>query len=278
MPLNFPSNPVTFQTTIQGGKTWTYDGVHWQPGGTSGYQGSLGYQGSTGTGVTSNTSSLIIFAAGNTTVSPITLTSGNTLSTANAGVLEYNGTDLYFTPSGQQRGVIAAEQYYIVQNTTSQANTTGATTLGLFANVGVTLSSQTVYKFDGQFALVKFVGTTSHTVATTFGGTANNYNILYNVAEGDAGGTVGTLATATRLISANTTANVVITGALTGAQQVVNITMNGTISVNSGGTFIPRFALSAAPGGAYFVVAGSYFKISPVGTYSGANIVIGTWA
>jgi hypothetical protein len=53
--------------------------------------------------------------------------------------------------------------------------------------------------------------------------------------------------------------------------------LSGTVSVNAGGTFIPQYQLSAAPGGAYTVALGAYFLIYPVGT-SGSNTSVGTWA
>ena len=52
---------------------------------------------------------------------------------------------------------------------------------------------------------------------------------------------------------------------------------NARLSVNAGGTFIPQYSLSAAPGGAYTSQPGSYFLIYPVGA-SGANVSVGTWA
>jgi hypothetical protein len=53
--------------------------------------------------------------------------------------------------------------------------------------------------------------------------------------------------------------------------------VRGTVSVNAGGTLIPQYTLSAAPGGAYSTAAGSYFMIYPIGA-SGANVNVGTWA
>lgn len=47
--------------------------------------------------------------------------------------------------------------------------------------------------------------------------------------------------------------------------------------INAGGTFIPQYQLSAAPGGAYTTAIGSYFLIYPIGA-AGNNTNIGTWA
>ena len=51
----------------------------------------------------------------------------------------------------------------------------------------------------------------------------------------------------------------------------------GVLSVNTGGTLIPQYSLSAAPGGAYTTAAGSYMLIYPIGA-SGSNVSVGTWA
>jgi hypothetical protein len=53
--------------------------------------------------------------------------------------------------------------------------------------------------------------------------------------------------------------------------------VKGVVSINAGGTFIPQYTLSAAPGGAYSTAAGSYIRINPLSA-SGANTSVGTWA
>jgi len=112
-----------------------------------------------------------------------------------------------------------------------------------------------------------------------FGGTATTNNILWynhytNV------GIAGALsnATATHAIGAT----IVTTGAA-GTNGITTATITfihkgfGTVSIANGGTFIPQYTLSAAPGGAYTTTAGSYFLIYPIGA-AGANINVGTWA
>ena len=61
------------------------------------------------------------------------------------------------------------------------------------------------------------------------------------------------------------------------ANVVIGFIIRGTVSINAGGTFIPQYTLSAAPGGAYSTVAGSYIRIAPLSA-SGANTNVGTWA
>lgn len=177
------------------------------------------------------------------------------------------------TVNGLGTGRIPAEQFYRLDSALVGANATGAQSV---FGVGVTLVGSTVYQFQGVYLLFKTAGTTSHTVSLLFGGTATVNNIAYTIGWNattsynvpNSGGyfTAATQATATVITSAR------INAADYGVYQVF-----GTVSVNAGGTFIPQYQLSAAPGGAYTTAIGSYFKISPLGA-SGSNISIGTWS
>jgi len=199
-----------------------------------------------------------------------------TLTTATVGNMEYNGSELYFTPLALQRGLIPNLQYYRLNTTFGGVNATG---IQRIFGVGTTLSSSTVYAFHGVFNLLKTIGTTSHTVSTSFGGGATVNNVTYNIIGGDGNGTWGGRASgaAVNSIAINTTASTAITGALTAATQFLWVTVSGTVSINAGGTFIPQYSLSAAPGGTYSTQIGSYFSIYPIGA-AGANTSIGTWS
>ena len=224
------------------------------------------------TGLTTN----IALPAGSTSLAPLDFTSGTNLTTPISGAMEYDGTRLMFTPIGTQRGVIPGMQIYRLDSGLAGANSgTAQSILG----VGVTLTAGTVYAFEHQYALAKTAGTTSHTVGYSFGGTATINNILWYshyTQSGVAGGMPG--GTSTHAIATNV--------GLTGAATSTGITTAsigfihkgfGTISINAGGTLIPQYNLSAAPGGAYTTTAGSYFAIWPIGA-AGANINVGTWA
>ena len=196
--------------------------------------------------------------------------------TATAGQVEYNGTIQTFTPLGTQRGVVPAEQFFALNAVLAGANATGAQNI---FGVGVTLSSSTQYEFEIVFTISKGAGTTSHTFAFGFGGTATINNIGYIANIADNSTNVGTSNTtqAGRLNSIFTVGSTVLTGAITSATYAIEVIVKGTVSINAGGTFIPQYTLSAAPGGAYTTQAGSYMKIKPIGV-SGANVSVGTWA
>lgn len=208
------------------------------------------------------------------TTPPIILNS-TALGTAVTGELEYDGGELYFTPSGTQRGLVPSAQYFRLNSSLAGANATGAQNI---FGVGCTVSSNTVYQFESVFVLGKTAGTTSHTISFGFGGTATTNNTGY-LAINQAGTNQSDVPYAgaqfTKWIV--TTSLDVVTTSITAASSYRWVTLRGTVSVNAGGTFIPQYSLSAAPGGAYTSQSGSYFLIYPIGE-SGSNTNVGTWA
>ena len=202
--------------------------------------------------------------------------SSTALVTAIAGLWEYDGFVNYVTPSGTQRGVVPGMQYYALNGTLAGANVnTAQNVLG----VGVTLSSSTRYAFEAVYALSKTAGTTSHTTGIGFGGTATINNIGYWAQAGsiNSNGFVDLSNSASFQYYIQTAANTVLNGAQAAASTFRLYKISGTVSVGTGGTFIPQYTLSAAPGGAYTTAAGCWFRIYPIGA-AGSNISVGTWA
>lgn len=216
----------------------------------------------------------VTFDAGTASVAPIVLTSGTNLTSATAGSKEYDGKVEYFTPQGTQRGVVPAAQYYELNSTFAGANGTSAQP---FLNVGCTLSSSTVYEFEAQFNVSKSAGVNSHSFNILFGGTATLNNIGYQATYGTSTVSfVGSFGSIFMLAPQVATSTNLLAG-LTSATQFIVIRIKGVVSVNVGGTFIPQYILSVAPGGAYTTAVSSFMKISPIGA-SGSNINVGTWA
>lgn len=198
------------------------------------------------------------------------------LSTASAGTLEYDGTIPYFTPLSTQRGVIPGMQYYRLNSTLAGSNVNTAQSM---LGVGVTLSSSTVYAFQAFYLIVKTAGATSHTIGLGFGGTATVNNLSYSGISNWTATTsnpLGARASPWTFYS-DTLANTTASNALAAAGTYYHIWFSGTVSVNAGGTFIPQYTLSAAPGGAYTTQIGSNFLIYPIGAV-GSNTSVGTWS
>ena len=208
-------------------------------------------------------------------MSILVLTSDTLIATAAAGNIEYSSPIFTGTPVGTQRGIVPTQQYYRLDAAYAGSNV--ATAQSVFG-VGVTLSASTVYEFEICAVFSKTAGTTSHNFQFNFGGTATVNNILYNGFAEYAAGAIP-IPNATSIygyISNAVTANTAING-LTVASITHGHVIKGTVSINAGGTFIPQYTLSAAPGGAYSTQIGSYIRINPLSA-SGAATNVGTWS
>jgi hypothetical protein len=209
-------------------------------------------------------------------MSILVLTSDTLIGTAAAGNIEYSSPIFTGTPVGTQRGIVPTQQYYRLNADLTGANV--ATVQSIF-NVGVTLSASTVYEFEYSAILTKIAGTTSHTFSIGFGGTATLNNLIYVGTTANKDGSVPPFITTTSLnaIASNSTANLTLVSGITSATESIFLAIKGTVSINAGGTFIPQYTLSAAPGGAYSTLTGSYIKINPLSA-SGAATNVGTWS
>lgn len=216
----------------------------------------------------------LLLTTGTSSVAPLKLLSGTNLTTATAGAVEYDGKVVYSTPAG--RGVSPSMMFYRLN-----ANLTGSnvSTEQPVYGVGVTLQAGTIYAFSGIYQLQKSSNSTSHTIGTSFGGTATLNNINAGILW-----TRAAVATASSNMDAfssfhafaTSAANLVLTGSIATANQTFVARIAGTVSIDASGTFIPQYKLSAN-GGPYATLAGSYFSIWPIGA-AGANTSVGPWA
>lgn len=150
-------------------------------------------------------------------------------------------------------------------NTAQKAFNLGSSTNGAFNVLG-----GTTYAFEACYNITN-TGTTSHTWATLFGGTATFTVFQYQVF----GNSVGTANTAAAgglsgfCTSASTA--VVCTAASVSATEQVTVEIVGYFKVNAAGTIIPQVQLSAAPGGAQTMLAGSFIRFWAVPTGAVGN-------
>jgi hypothetical protein len=205
-------------------------------------------------------------------MSILALTTNTLTSPAAAGNIEYSSPIFAATPIGTQRGIVPTQQYYRLDSAYVGSNVNTAQSM---FGVGVTLSASTVYEFEALIHLNKTAGTTSHTISFGFGGIATVNNIQYLCSAAFVGSTAVATADSFKIVTVTT--STAVTLATTSATATYMGVIKGTVSVNAGGTFIPQYTLSAAPGGAYSTVAGSYIRINPLSA-SGAATNVGTWA
>jgi hypothetical protein len=162
-----------------------------------------------------------------------------------------------------------APDYLFRALSANTAYTNGTSAQNWFASSGaVAVLANTTYLFDG--TLHQTTGTTSHTLALSFAGTASLTDITYGawVAPGAINTTVATAAF-TQVRQATST---VVSAAITLAGVMARVV--GIVRINAAGTFIPQFTFSVAPG-AGNVLSGTYFRMVPLG--DGSLTTIGTW-
>jgi hypothetical protein len=144
----------------------------------------------------------------------------------------------------------------------------------------VTVQAATTYFFEAIYQLSN-TGTTSHTWGTLFtlAGGASVTGIRYTVM-GVSGVTSAVTISTTGILNIDVATVVPVTAASTSATEFVHLVLKGYVAVNAGGTMCPSMQASARPGASgtpgVIVLAGSYFRMWPVGTNSVASV--GSWA
>ena len=223
--------------------------------------------------VFSNTGAYLTLASANglAGVTALKLTAGTFATAPQAGSMNYDGTVFRMTAATGNESVTMNSYFYRPAANVALANVATAQS---WLGAGVTVQSNVVYQFNGLFNLVT-TGTTSHTEAIGFGGTATLINIGYLSIRGNANAITATTGNVYSVYHTSN-ASTVQTGAFTTAQNVY-YQLSGTVSSNVTGTFIPQLTFSAAPGGTSTVVTGAYFQLTPLQAGSG-NVNIGTWA
>lgn len=213
-----------------------------------------------------------VTAAGTTSIAPINITSGTNLTTAAAGAMEYDGKVIYSTPNASNRGVSPSVHYMAL--TADFTGTNVNTAQKIFngsTNGAITLPGATSYEME-MVAHIHTTGTTSHTIGISFGGTATLTSIGYQVTVTNAATEVlGSSQTLWVTVATNT---VLTTATATATHH--SIMVKGVVRVNAGGTFIPQYQWSAAPGVAGVTLANSYIKLTPIGSNTVASV--GNWS
>ncbi len=198
---------------------------------------------------------------------------GGALGAPVDGYIEYDGNQFYATEG--TRMLLPAEQYFRLNSNFAGANVNTAQDL---LPVDPSVIAGVQYDYELIYGVTKAAGVTSHTFATSFAGTATFNNFFRHVIVGGNASAATSNALAP-LFHGYLTAvtSTVMTTAIAAAAANIWVRESGTFSVSGSGTIIPQYTLSAAPGGAYSTVAGSWMRIKPTGA-AGANIAIGSWA
>lgn len=180
---------------------------------------------------------------------------------------------LFAGPTAASEGVVAAKQIATVQGSAVALtnNITTAQSLFASANDALTALAATTYRFKGKFFVN--TGTTTHTTAFGFGGTATATSIRYQAKLWS--GTSGTINTTAPSVVDHNALTAKVLNATSGAAFTL-IEVEGIVRVNAGGTLIPQITFSAGPTGTCEVAVDSFMELAPIGTNTVA--AVGAWA
>jgi hypothetical protein len=216
-------------------------------------------------------------AAGTTALAPLTFQSGTNLTTATAGVMEYDGVIPMFTHAASERGVLSTEQWICNTATVTLLNQTAAQPIFQSPTNGrVTVAGSTTYQFECAFDLTA-MSATSGSFGFAIGGTATLNSIKWRsmASKSTVVGTVFKMETVNGvgyLIS--TSAAVTQINPANNTTTTGNAEIRGLIRVNAGGTIIPQVSLTTAA--TAIVGVNSYFRLWPVG--SNTAVSLGNWS
>ena len=249
---------ITVTGNVQGGNLRT-SGLVSATGNVTG-QNIVGYVRPTAGGTTAGTAA-------------VQLSSGSLLVTPAGGSFEYDGTAFYATPTASQRGTLTPIIYQILSADYTGADSSSAQKVfNASVNGALTVDGSTTYAFEAIYYITRAAGTNSHTTSVLFGGTATLTSITFRA--DSTSSTINALTTPSVIYGTSTSA--VVTGASTSATENIIIKLNGIIRTNAGGTLIPQFQYSAAPGGAPTILKNSYILFRPLNNSS--TTYVGNWS
>jgi len=224
--------------------------------------------GNVGIGVTPAGTSILELKAGTASVAPFEFNAGTNLTSANAGSVEYDGTNFYVTPTTgttEQRGVIPSTQQFVL----SAAGSAFGAAIGNFfgSNSAIQLAASTTYSIEAYCYFLKTTAGTA-TWAPTFSSapTVTHATIEYTPITGFTTSIItGAMVVAEATANAVATMTFTATGSLTTAVYHVAkfkifVTTNAATNLRfnvtqSAGTMTPQ--------------AGSWYTVRKVATNSG---------
>ena len=213
--------------------------------------------------------------AGTSTVAPILLRSGVTLTTPLSGAYEYDGSAMYATTNAiHGRGAIP-----VLLFTTGAGPTVAApliaTNCPIFPTATDSLSVvAATYRIRGVIGVV-CAGTVANILRLSIKGpgTAVVSSIAYSATATNGNATTPLSATMS-YITTEVAADVTPASAVAATNRTIMI--DGFIRIGTAGTLTPSVSFSAAPGGALSFKANNFLEFTPIG--SNTVVSCGSWA
>jgi hypothetical protein len=236
---------------------------------------TTGLVSATGNVTGGNVNGFVRPTAGTATIPALSFVSGTNMTTAGAGAFEYDGAAFYGTPSASNRGVLDTTHFmalaidYIGSDSSTAQKVFN---LGTGAAGAITLPASTSYFMEAIYYITRAVGSNSHNLSTLFALGSALTGITYTA---DTTSTTGnTLGTVSRIYATAATATAV-TGASTSSTENITVVIRGIVRTNTSTTFTPQVKYDSAPGGAPTFLAGSYIRLTPIG--SSSVTFVGNW-
>ena len=219
-------------------------------------------------------------SVGTSSLAGLQFASGDLLTTAAAGAVEYDATTLYFTPLANQRGVVESTQFVVTSlpNTLTQSTTAQPVFDNVVANGQIRLSGSTTYFIEGLYLINNTaIPSAAHSVSILFTPENPLTSISYIADVTTSSGAPSAGATTiSRTSSVSVTATQITPAGTTTNSEYISVALRGTIRTNSAGNVAPLIQYNTnAPGGVSTVLTNSYIKFTPVGTSAVTNV--GNW-
>jgi hypothetical protein len=225
-------------------------------------------------GIGATPSAVLTLKAGTATAStaPLKFTSGTNLTTAEAGVIEYDGTAFYADVAASTRTTLVAQQSVVLNTAYTLTSQTPAQKIFNNTTNGTVTLPVGTYFFECFYSLSSMSASSGSFGFALVAGTATFTQQWRSEAQkGTATLTTATVTQTTYSTAANTTI------ATASVNTVGWAYISGIINVTVAGTITPSVSLGVAA--AAVVGVGSYFKISAVSpTNSTTNVTVGNWS
>jgi hypothetical protein len=236
---------------------------------------TVGLVSATGNVVGGNVNAFVRPTAGTATVPALSFATGTNMTTPTAGAVEYDGVTFYGTPNASNRGVLDTSHFMALAVDYTGNDSSSAQkvfNLGTGTAGAITLPGSTSYFMEATYYITRTVGSNSHTLSTLFAVSSALTGITYTA---DTTSTASNILGAVSRIYATGAGAVAVTAASTATDENITVTIRGIVRTNSATTFTPQVKYDSAPGGAPTFLAGSYIRLTPIGT--NAVTFVGNW-
>lgn len=217
---------------------------------------------------------------GTSSQAPLTFTASATLNAdASPGSLNFDGRVFYGVPTDQERGIIPAQQQFVLE--AARNLTAGSTAAQSMFGVVVDLSANTRYYYEINAYIAKNgSGSNQPTINYGISPTVGSLFSHFYTVDSSVSATISAVNSGSQMFNYITTGfstGVPITAAMPINSSYARVLIKGYIDVNTAATVDFQLAFSAAPNTSCSVQPKSGVYIYPVGA-AGTNTSTGTWA